>query len=275
MQLKSIIPRKFNICTLVTRSFSLRRDNPFGDKCVAGKRNVLIREKRDLHFPRTWLELASVLCVYIIKLSYSYAERNGFFFKNRIKCVFQMEQMDLEVREIPIQSRAMYNSRLKSYKQEVEKLEKDFVSTRTRLLLSSPIANLEILPVTCLAKPSFRLQMPIFFTAEYCNCIRRMWLLACCHPLKPCVRPTVCSPSDKLGDALVRSARLKLSLSHPPRSSHALSASADAVLRVCVYTCKSLSRAARVCVCFRRTWPRLVIHKSWHCLAWSLASIKA
>lgn len=36
--------------------------------------------------------------------------------------------MDLEVREIPIQSRAMYNSRLKSYKQEVEKLEKDFVS---------------------------------------------------------------------------------------------------------------------------------------------------
>ncbi|KAI3365208.1 hypothetical protein L3Q82_010306 [Scortum barcoo] len=37
-----------------------------------------------------------------------------------------LEQMDLEVREIPIQSRAMYNSRLKSYKQEVEKLEKDF-----------------------------------------------------------------------------------------------------------------------------------------------------
>ncbi|CAG5905674.1 unnamed protein product [Menidia menidia] len=38
------------------------------------------------------------------------------------------ELMDLEVREIPIQSRAMYNSRLKSYKQEMEKLEKDFVS---------------------------------------------------------------------------------------------------------------------------------------------------
>ncbi|XP_054605732.1 vesicle transport through interaction with t-SNAREs homolog 1A isoform X4 [Nothobranchius furzeri] len=37
-----------------------------------------------------------------------------------------LEQMDLEVREIPAQSRAMYNSRLKSYKQEVEKLEKDF-----------------------------------------------------------------------------------------------------------------------------------------------------
>ncbi|XP_068585286.1 vesicle transport through interaction with t-SNAREs homolog 1A [Cebidichthys violaceus] len=37
-----------------------------------------------------------------------------------------LEQMDLEAREIPIQSRAMYNSRLKSYKQEIEKLEKDF-----------------------------------------------------------------------------------------------------------------------------------------------------
>lgn len=47
--------------------------------------------------------------------------------------------MDLEVREIPIQSRAMYNSRLKSYKQEVEKLEKDFVSTHTHLRLCSPV----------------------------------------------------------------------------------------------------------------------------------------
>uniref|UniRef100_A0A8C0YHS8 Vesicle transport through interaction with t-SNAREs 1A n=1 Tax=Cyprinus carpio carpio TaxID=630221 RepID=A0A8C0YHS8_CYPCA len=37
-----------------------------------------------------------------------------------------LEQMDLEVREIPIQSRGMYSSRLKSYKQEMEKLEKDF-----------------------------------------------------------------------------------------------------------------------------------------------------
>lgn len=48
---------------------------------------------------------------------------------NRSDLGLQMEQMDLEVREIPIQSRAMYNSRLKSYKQELEKLEKDFVST--------------------------------------------------------------------------------------------------------------------------------------------------
>ncbi|XP_070976617.1 vesicle transport through interaction with t-SNAREs homolog 1A-like isoform X2 [Oncorhynchus clarkii lewisi] len=37
-----------------------------------------------------------------------------------------MEQMDLEVREIPIQCRGMYQSRLKSYKGEMEKLEKDF-----------------------------------------------------------------------------------------------------------------------------------------------------
>lgn len=44
--------------------------------------------------------------------------------------------MDLEVREIPIQSRAMYNSRLKSYKQEVEKLEKDFVSAFNKLKFS-------------------------------------------------------------------------------------------------------------------------------------------
>ena len=40
-----------------------------------------------------------------------------------------MEQMDLEVRELPIQSRGMYQSRLKSYKGEMDKLEKDFVST--------------------------------------------------------------------------------------------------------------------------------------------------
>ncbi len=42
--------------------------------------------------------------------------------------------MDLEVREIPIQSRGMYNSRLKSYKQEMEKIEKDFVSIKNVLI---------------------------------------------------------------------------------------------------------------------------------------------
>ncbi|XP_048123305.1 vesicle transport through interaction with t-SNAREs homolog 1A isoform X1 [Alosa alosa] len=41
-----------------------------------------------------------------------------------------MEQMDLEVREIPAQSRAMYSTRLRSYKQEMDKLEKDFKRSR-------------------------------------------------------------------------------------------------------------------------------------------------
>ncbi|XP_047232761.1 vesicle transport through interaction with t-SNAREs homolog 1A isoform X3 [Girardinichthys multiradiatus] len=50
-----------------------------------------------------------------------------------------LEQMDLEVREIPIQSRAMYNSRLKSYKEEMEKLEKDF--KRSRIAYSDEVRN--------------------------------------------------------------------------------------------------------------------------------------
>lgn len=41
---------------------------------------------------------------------------------------FQLEQMDLEVREIPPQSRGMYSNRMRSYKQEMGKLEADFVS---------------------------------------------------------------------------------------------------------------------------------------------------
>lgn len=41
---------------------------------------------------------------------------------------FQLEQMDLEVREIPPQSRGMYSNRMRSYKQEMGKLETDFVS---------------------------------------------------------------------------------------------------------------------------------------------------
>uniref|UniRef100_A0A803YGW7 Vesicle transport v-SNARE N-terminal domain-containing protein n=2 Tax=Galliformes TaxID=8976 RepID=A0A803YGW7_MELGA len=39
-----------------------------------------------------------------------------------------LEQMELEVREIPPQSRGMYSSRMRSYKQEMGKLEADFVS---------------------------------------------------------------------------------------------------------------------------------------------------
>ncbi|XP_033975861.1 vesicle transport through interaction with t-SNAREs homolog 1A isoform X1 [Trematomus bernacchii] len=50
-----------------------------------------------------------------------------------------LEQMDLEVREIPIQSRPMYNSRLKSYKGEIEKLEKDF--KRSRIAYSDEVRN--------------------------------------------------------------------------------------------------------------------------------------
>ncbi|MBN3297242.1 VTI1A protein, partial [Amia calva] len=50
-----------------------------------------------------------------------------------------MEQMDLEVREIPVQSRGMYNSRLKSYKQELEKLEKDFVSDALQTRQQTPV----------------------------------------------------------------------------------------------------------------------------------------
>ncbi|XP_010713062.1 vesicle transport through interaction with t-SNAREs homolog 1A [Meleagris gallopavo] len=37
-----------------------------------------------------------------------------------------LEQMELEVREIPPQSRGMYSSRMRSYKQEMGKLEADF-----------------------------------------------------------------------------------------------------------------------------------------------------
>ncbi|KAB0349634.1 hypothetical protein FD755_004783 [Muntiacus reevesi] len=39
-----------------------------------------------------------------------------------------LEQMDLEVREIPPQSRGMYSNRMRSYKQEMGKLETDFVN---------------------------------------------------------------------------------------------------------------------------------------------------
>ncbi|XP_036171769.1 vesicle transport through interaction with t-SNAREs homolog 1A-like [Myotis myotis] len=39
-----------------------------------------------------------------------------------------LEQMDLEVQEIPPQSRGMYSNRMRSYKQEMGKLETDFVS---------------------------------------------------------------------------------------------------------------------------------------------------
>ncbi|KAG8431895.1 hypothetical protein GDO86_019562 [Hymenochirus boettgeri] len=50
-----------------------------------------------------------------------------------------MEQMDLEVREIPVQSRAMFGNRMKSYKQEMSKLDTDF--KRSRIAYSDEVRN--------------------------------------------------------------------------------------------------------------------------------------
>ncbi|XP_066457525.1 vesicle transport through interaction with t-SNAREs homolog 1A isoform X4 [Eleutherodactylus coqui] len=50
-----------------------------------------------------------------------------------------MEQMDLEVREIPAQSRAMYSNRMRSYKQEMSKLEADF--KRSRIAYSDEVRH--------------------------------------------------------------------------------------------------------------------------------------
>ncbi|XP_077205858.1 vesicle transport through interaction with t-SNAREs homolog 1A isoform X2 [Paroedura picta] len=50
-----------------------------------------------------------------------------------------LEQMELEVREIPPQSRGMYSSRMRSYKQEMEKLEADF--KRSRIAYSDEVRN--------------------------------------------------------------------------------------------------------------------------------------
>ncbi|XP_044294740.1 vesicle transport through interaction with t-SNAREs homolog 1A isoform X1 [Varanus komodoensis] len=50
-----------------------------------------------------------------------------------------LEQMELEVREIPPQSRGMYSSRMRSYNQEMEKLEADF--KRSRIAYSDEVRN--------------------------------------------------------------------------------------------------------------------------------------
>ncbi|KAM9325258.1 vesicle transport through interaction with t-SNAREs homolog 1A isoform 1-T1 [Gastrophryne carolinensis] len=50
-----------------------------------------------------------------------------------------LEQMDLEVREIPAQSRGMYSSRMRSYKQEMSKLDADF--KRSRIAYSDEVRN--------------------------------------------------------------------------------------------------------------------------------------
>ncbi|XP_063291097.1 vesicle transport through interaction with t-SNAREs homolog 1A isoform X4 [Pelobates fuscus] len=50
-----------------------------------------------------------------------------------------LEQMDLEMREIPAQSRGMYSNRMRSYKQEMTKLETDF--KRSRIAYSDEVRN--------------------------------------------------------------------------------------------------------------------------------------
>ncbi|XP_078245662.1 vesicle transport through interaction with t-SNAREs homolog 1A isoform X4 [Pogona vitticeps] len=50
-----------------------------------------------------------------------------------------LEQMELEVREIPPQSRGMYSNRMRSYKQEMDKLEADF--KRSRIAYSDEVRN--------------------------------------------------------------------------------------------------------------------------------------
>ncbi|XP_070288384.1 vesicle transport through interaction with t-SNAREs homolog 1A isoform X5 [Myotis yumanensis] len=60
-----------------------------------------------------------------------------------------LEQMDLEVREIPPQSRGMYSNRMRSYKQEMGKLETDFKahSNLAGSCMWDLGAHLEILPI--------------------------------------------------------------------------------------------------------------------------------
>lgn len=184
--------------------------------------------------------------------------------------------MDLEVREIPIQSRAMYNSRLKSYKQEVEKLEKDFVSTPAaplpplvpRLVCFVLLKKHKLYPISS----QDELQMSdshFFFVFFYC---RKRWLhmTAWLSPSQTLL--VLCSPSDKPAEGARAETCAWSSGSPPPRSSRA-------VLRVSIllylFTLAKACWEPPVRVCFWRTWPRLVIHKSLRCSTWSLSSVKA
>ena len=44
--------------------------------------------------------------------------------------MFQLEQMEIETREIPLKERDRYQTRLQSYHAELSKLEKDLVGSK-------------------------------------------------------------------------------------------------------------------------------------------------
>lgn len=159
--------------------------------------------------------------------------------------------MDLEVREIPIQSRAMYNSRLKSYKQEVEKLEKDFVSIQIPSYLWSPSDRL----LNSLLQNLFCKNLLLHIALH---------LQAVTFPETLCfIRTFAPQPNSPFS---TNSAALKLSVASTEVNSEFIFERVKwCLLRVCC-----------VCLCCCcRSWPCLVIHKSLYVLTWSLASIKA
>ena len=55
---------------------------------------------------------------------------------------FQLEQIDLEVRGLSGVDKQKYKTRLASYKNEHQKLEKDFVSTKCDVIRCSPRISL-------------------------------------------------------------------------------------------------------------------------------------
>ncbi|XP_075573739.1 vesicle transport through interaction with t-SNAREs homolog 1A isoform X3 [Pelecanus crispus] len=84
-----------------------------------------------------------------------------------------LEQMELEVREIPPQSRGMYSSRMRSYKQEMGKLEADFE-----------------VDMALLAKQWLPRERS-FWTSSECSLSSQMWensisAYICCWPISLC-----------------------------------------------------------------------------------------
>jgi hypothetical protein len=56
-----------------------------------------------------------------------------------VEVFFQLEQMELEVRELPTALRNKHQTRLKSYQSELAKLEKDLVSVLHFVIASFPL----------------------------------------------------------------------------------------------------------------------------------------